>query len=235
MEQKHSKQGHGISIKKLPSFSHLSFHLSILTSSIHCLSGPGCSKLTTWLVHVSFKFQTLISQIRQYFLLKIFYDFITKYTDIFCWKNERSLSHFFNKNISVFGYKVVKYLTSWPLNELVKLTMLWTTGFFFFFFFHLGLPFTFLGHYKPEFPTVNYIVKAGTYTIWRTTMVYFSLTFFLFFFFFFFLIERFFFFFFFFSLSYSHHTIKLLMTRLSCGLQRRYRKTFNVWTRCRLP
>ena len=32
------------------------------------------------------------------------------------------------KNFSVFGYKVVKHLTSWPLNELFKLTMLWTTG-----------------------------------------------------------------------------------------------------------
>ena len=31
------------------------------------------------------------------------------------------------KNTSVFGYKVVKHLTSWLLNELVKLTMLWTT------------------------------------------------------------------------------------------------------------
>ena len=27
-------------------------------------------------------------------------------------------------NISVFGYKVVKHLTSWPVNELVKLTKL---------------------------------------------------------------------------------------------------------------
>ena len=35
---------------------------------------------------------------------------------------------FSTKNISVFGYKVVKHLTSWSLNELVKLTMLWTTG-----------------------------------------------------------------------------------------------------------
>ena len=33
-------------------------------------SGPGCSKLTTALVNVSLKFQMLISQIRQYFLLK---------------------------------------------------------------------------------------------------------------------------------------------------------------------
>ena len=37
----------------------------------------------------------------------------------------KSFSHFFNKNFSVFGYKVVKHLTSWPLNEL---TMLWTSG-----------------------------------------------------------------------------------------------------------
>ena len=34
------------------------------------LSGPGCSKLTTPLVNVSLKFQTLISQICQYILLK---------------------------------------------------------------------------------------------------------------------------------------------------------------------
>ena len=33
---------------------------------------------------------------------------------------------FFNKKISVFGYKVVKHLMSWPLNELFKLMMLWT-------------------------------------------------------------------------------------------------------------
>ena len=34
------------------------------------LSGPGCSKLTISLVNVSLKFQTLISNIRQYFLSK---------------------------------------------------------------------------------------------------------------------------------------------------------------------
>ena len=79
---------------------------------VMCLLG-GCSKLTTSLVNVSLKFQKLISKMHQYF----------------CWKNVcKSFSHFFNKNISVFGYKVIKHLTSWPLNELVKLTMLWTTG-----------------------------------------------------------------------------------------------------------
>ena len=38
-------------------------------------------------------------------------------------------SHIFStKNISVFDHEDVKHLMSWPLNELVKLTMLWTTG-----------------------------------------------------------------------------------------------------------
>ena len=41
---------------------------------------------------------------------------------------QASLIFFSTKNINVFGYKVVKHWTSWPLYELVKLTMLWTTG-----------------------------------------------------------------------------------------------------------
>ena len=76
-------------------------------------SGPGCSKLTTSLVNVSLKFQMLISEICQYFLLK---------------KCEKASLIFSIKNISIIGYKVVKQLKRWPLNELVKLTMLWTTG-----------------------------------------------------------------------------------------------------------
>ena len=63
-------------------------------------SGPGCSKLTTSLVNTSLKFQTLISQIRQYFLLKK------------CEKLAKASHIFSTKNISVFGYKVVKHLTS---------------------------------------------------------------------------------------------------------------------------
>ena len=35
---------------------------------------------------------------------------------------------FSTKDISTFGYKFEKHLTSWPLNELVKLAMLWATG-----------------------------------------------------------------------------------------------------------
>ena len=41
---------------------------------------------------------------------------------------QKLLSFFSTKNIGVFGYKVVKRLTSWPLNGLIKLLMLWTTG-----------------------------------------------------------------------------------------------------------
>ena len=50
-------------------------------------SGPGCSKLTRSLVNVSLKFQTIISNIRQDFLLKK------------CEKllHCKSFSHFFSK------------------------------------------------------------------------------------------------------------------------------------------
>ena len=65
-------------------------------------SGPGCSKLTTSLVNVSLKFQMLIFQICQYFLLKKCEKLLQ------C----KSFSHFSTQNISVFGYKVIKQLTS---------------------------------------------------------------------------------------------------------------------------
>ena len=55
-------------------------------------SGLGCSKLTTSLVNVSLKFQMLISQIHQYFLLK---------------KCAKASLIFATKNFSVFAYKVV--------------------------------------------------------------------------------------------------------------------------------
>ena len=52
------------------------------------ISGPGCSKLMTSLVNILLKFQMLISEKCQNFWLKT------------------------TKNISVFGYKKVKHLTS---------------------------------------------------------------------------------------------------------------------------
>ena len=54
---------------------------------LYYVSGPGCSKLTTSLVNVSLKFQTLISNIRQYFLLKKCEKLLQ------C----KSFSHFFSK------------------------------------------------------------------------------------------------------------------------------------------
>ena len=70
------------------------------------------------LVNVWLNFQKLISQICQYFC--------RKNVRSFC--NAKASLTFSTKNFSVFGYKVVRHLTSWPLKELVKLTMLWTTG-----------------------------------------------------------------------------------------------------------
>ena len=55
-------------------------------------SGPGCSKLTTSLVNMSLKFQTLISQICQYFLLKKCEKLLQ------C----KSFSHFVNKKYQCF-------------------------------------------------------------------------------------------------------------------------------------
>ena len=68
-------------------------------------TGSGCSKLTTPLGNVLFKFQTLISQIRQYF----------------CWKNVRSFCSakasliFFNKK-----YQCVWLQSRKTLNELTS-------------------------------------------------------------------------------------------------------------------
>ena len=59
-------------------------------------TGPSCSKLTTSLVNISLNFQKFISQICHHFLLKK------------CEKllHCKSISHFFNKKFSVFGYKL---------------------------------------------------------------------------------------------------------------------------------
>ena len=65
-------------------------------------SAAGCSKLTTSLMNISLNFQTLISDVCQYFWLKNYEKLL----------HCKSFSHFFNKNISVFGYKVIKHLTS---------------------------------------------------------------------------------------------------------------------------
>ena len=76
--------------------------------------GPSCSKLTTSLVNVSLKFQTLILQIHCYFLLKKCENPL----------HSKGFSHFFNKNNSVFVSLADICLTNLCLNDIVKLTML---------------------------------------------------------------------------------------------------------------
>ena len=73
----------------------------------------------TSFVNVSLKLQTLISQIGQYvFFFKSVGSFaLQKLLSFFS-------SFFSAENISVFGYKDLKHLTSRPLKELVKLTIL---------------------------------------------------------------------------------------------------------------
>ena len=74
------------------SYNHRNIVAKITKSQIMIYKtwpGSGCSKLTTSLVNVSLKFQTLISQIHQYFLLKKCVKLLQ------C----KSFSHFFNKNV----------------------------------------------------------------------------------------------------------------------------------------
>ena len=56
-------------------------------------SGPGCSKLTASLVNVSLKFQMLMSEIYQLFVVKIG-----------AFALQKQLSFISTKNINVFGY-----------------------------------------------------------------------------------------------------------------------------------
>ena len=59
---------------------------------------------------------------------------IRKYADIFCWKNVSSFcsakaTHIFSaKNIRILYIESAKTVNEMTLNELVKLTTLWTTG-----------------------------------------------------------------------------------------------------------
>ena len=59
---------------------------------------------------------------------------IRKYAEIFCWKNVSSFcsakaTHIFSaKNIRILYIESTKTVNEMTLNELVKLTMLWTTG-----------------------------------------------------------------------------------------------------------
>ena len=112
----------------------------------HIQSGPSCSKQTASWVNILLKFQSLLSEIRQYFWLKRCDVILPKHWHVFVEKMREAFAQtliffvekmreafaqasliFSTKNINVFGYKVLKCLTNWPLNEPVKLMMLWTS------------------------------------------------------------------------------------------------------------
>ena len=69
----------------------MTYACDVVYSGMHydniCIPGPSCSKLTTSLVNVSLKCQTLISQTHQYFLLKKCENLL----------HCKSFSHFVNK------------------------------------------------------------------------------------------------------------------------------------------
>ena len=76
--------------------------------------GPSCSKLTISLVNDSLNFTLSDKQICWNFLLK---------------KCEAKATHIFSaKNIRILYIESAKTVNDMTLNELVKLTMLWTTG-----------------------------------------------------------------------------------------------------------
>ena len=76
--------------------------MNVNVSNEFNFSGPGCSKLATSLVNVLLKFQTLIFELQQYFLLKNVRSFCSAKASFI----------FSTKNISVNGYEVVNLLTS---------------------------------------------------------------------------------------------------------------------------
>ena len=81
--------------------------------------GPSCSKLTMSLVNVSLKIWSLNMVYIVIFLLK-------KNVSSFCIC--KSYSHFFSQNTGVLDIVFTRSVNILTTNELVKLTMPWTTG-----------------------------------------------------------------------------------------------------------
>ena len=99
-------------------------YLDTLTDSKIDLStimwyGPSCSELTLSLVNDSLKFTSSDTQICRNFLLK-------KNVSSFC---SAKATHIFSaKNIRILCIESAKTVNKMTLNELFKLTTLWTTG-----------------------------------------------------------------------------------------------------------
>ena len=81
-------------------------------------SEPSCSKLTMSLVNDSLKFTSSDTQ--------ICWNFLLKNVSSFC--NAKATHIFSAKNIRILYIEFAKTVNEMTLYELVKLTMLWTTG-----------------------------------------------------------------------------------------------------------
>ena len=77
----------------------MDLHCFALFFFLETKSGASCPKLMTSLVNISFKFQMLISEIHQYFLLK-------KCEKLLQCKSAKASLIFSNKNSRVFGYSL---------------------------------------------------------------------------------------------------------------------------------
>ena len=91
----------------------MSTHKVCFREKIRKISGPSCSKLKMSLVNDSLKFTLSDTQICWNFLLK---------------KCALATHIFSAKNIRIMFIESAKTVKEMTLNELVKLTMLWTTG-----------------------------------------------------------------------------------------------------------
>ena len=132
---KHTSLKWKLSIRTTTDFRHVIqiyiyiYYIYILQNFVHIwkntigstkhTSGPSCSKLTTSLVNDSLKFTSSDTQICWNFLLK-------KNVSSFC---SAKATHIFPaKNIIILCIESAETVNEMTLNELVKLTTLWTTG-----------------------------------------------------------------------------------------------------------
>ena len=96
-----------------PDLHCLPLSIGIYINNLDKQSGPSCSKLTISLVNDSLKFKSSDTQIYWNFLLK---------------KCAKATHIFSAKNVRILYIESAKIGNEMTLNELVKLTTLWTTG-----------------------------------------------------------------------------------------------------------
>ena len=113
LQHRHRRKSQGPSHRRRPLHQPNTFTSTSRKSTLYMSStssGPSCSKLTTSLVNDSLKFTSSDMQICWNFLLKNVSSFCSA------------------KNIRILYIESAKTVNEMTLNELVKLTTLWTTG-----------------------------------------------------------------------------------------------------------